>query len=267
LLKGGGPVDEGSSIAEAGAERIAEAPGAVERPAMHHVWSDLTFLHWPYDPGEVQRLLPPGLEVDTFEGRAWIGLIPFRVRIRHVPLPAVPWLSTFPEINVRTYVRGPRGKDGIYFLSLDAARAVAALVARIVYGLRYSWARMHYGRIGSVVTYESERLYPRSGAGARLAVAVGERLAPGELTELDLWLTSRWRYYCVRWGRLLTGVVDHEPWPLRRAEVLECAENLIAACGLLPHQSEPLALFSPRVDVRMSSLEPVGGNVARAAIA
>ena len=243
------------------------APTPVDRPAMLHVWSDLSFLHWPCEVSVVQRLLPPGLEVDAFEGNAWIGMIPFRVRIRHLPWPEVPWMSSFPEINVRTYVRGPTGEDGIYFLSLDAARAGAVLVARLGYGLNYAWARMRYRRIGSVATYECTRLFGRRGAGARIVVAADEACTPGELTDLDLWLTDRWRYYCERRGRLLTGVVDHQPWPLRRARVLECAETLVAACGLPPPEGMPRALFSPRVDVRMSALADARRAATTAGIA
>jgi uncharacterized protein YqjF (DUF2071 family) len=158
-------------------------------------------------------------------------------------------------------VTGPREERGIYFLSLDASRAAAVVAARLGYGLRYSWARMRY-RKGDVLTYESSRLFPGPTAGARIAVAVEERLERNEVSDRDAWFTERRRYYCVRRGRLLTGIADHEPWPLRSARVLHCDENLVAACGLPPTRGEPLALFSAGVLVRMSKLERVESPIA-----
>jgi uncharacterized protein len=97
---------------------------------MLHEWSTVTFLHWPYGPPVLQRLLPRGLEVESVDGQAWVGLVPFRMRAVRIPgVPAVPWLSQFPETNVRTYVRGPDGQSAIWFFSLDAARLPAVLAA------------------------------------------------------------------------------------------------------------------------------------------
>src|SRR4051794_9252126 len=106
---------------------------------MQHRWECLTFLHWSYDADVVQRLLPPGLAVEAREGRAWVGLVPFLMRVGagRGPLPL-----TFPETNVRTYVIGPDGRPGVYFFSLDAGSLSAVAAARASLGLPYMWARM-----------------------------------------------------------------------------------------------------------------------------
>ena len=113
---------------------------------MHHRWTAVTFLHWPYPPEVVQRLLPPGLEVDRADGTAWVSLVPFRMEDVRLPrLPPRPG-PRFPETNVRTYVRDRHGRVGIWFLSLDAARLGAVVTARVAYGLPYFWAAMSVRR-------------------------------------------------------------------------------------------------------------------------
>ena len=109
---------------------------------MRQRWERLTFLHWPYDPAVVQRLLPPGLTVDTFDGVAWVGLVPFFMRVHTPGDRGVPWVSNFCETNVRTYARDREGRAGIWFLSLDAARLGAVAVARASYQLPYFWSSM-----------------------------------------------------------------------------------------------------------------------------
>lgn len=115
---------------------------------MVHWWDQLTFIHWHYPAGEVQRLLPHGLEVDSCDGSAWVGLVPFFLRIGLPGVRPVPWVSQFAETNVRTYVRSTDGESGIWFFSLDAARLGAVLVARSTYWLPYFWSRMHLERSG-----------------------------------------------------------------------------------------------------------------------
>ena len=110
----------------------------VRRPVMMQGWKNLTFVHWSYHPAVVQRRLPPGLAVDTFEGRAWVGLVAFHMEDIRLPLlPALPYLGTFPETNVRTYVRGPDGRPGVWFDSLDITRLIPVLVALGTYRLPY----------------------------------------------------------------------------------------------------------------------------------
>jgi uncharacterized protein YqjF (DUF2071 family) len=116
---------------------------------MYQTWSWLSFLHWPYAPEVVQRLLPASLRVHDFDGRAWVGLTPFVLEDLRTPLtPAPPWFTSFPETNVRTYVVGPDGREGLWFFSLDAARLEPVLAARSTYALPYMWSAMTVERRG-----------------------------------------------------------------------------------------------------------------------
>ena len=129
-------------------------------------------LHWPYAPEVVQQLLPAPLAVDVFDGRAWVGLVPFRMRIRLPRSPFVPWLSSFPETNVRTYVIGPDGRRGSWFLSLDVPRLGAVVVARATYRLPYHWSRM---RMARNITFSESRVwtYSRSRSIATRGLSAG----------------------------------------------------------------------------------------------
>ena len=157
-------------------------PTPVDRAAMVQHWEELTFIHWRYPADVVQKALPAGLEVETFDGSAWVGLIPFAMRVRLPGSPSVPWVSEFPETNVRTYVRGPDGERGIWFFSLDAARLGAVVTARTTYRLPYFWSRMRVAGSGGgrARTYHCRRRWPgpRS-ATSHVVTAVGEPVRPG----------------------------------------------------------------------------------------
>src|ERR1017187_9893948 len=122
---------------------------------MHQEWRHVTFLHWSLNPEAVRPFVPPDFELDTFDGQAWIGIVPFLIRGSRFP--AVPWRLDFPETNVRTYVRGPDGETGVWFFSLDAANPFAVLGARAVFGLPYMWSRMQVETAGCRIRYHSER--------------------------------------------------------------------------------------------------------------
>ncbi len=128
---------------------------------MYQTWSWLGFLHWSYPRQVVQRLLPEGLRPHTFDGRAWVGLTPFLLQDLRTPVaPALPWFTSFPETNLRTYVVGPDGREGLWFLSLDAGRLEPVLFARSTYRLPYMWSEMEVERDGSTVRYRSRRRWP-----------------------------------------------------------------------------------------------------------
>jgi|SRR6266705_1685352 len=220
---------------------------------MRHRWSSVTFLHWPYEPAVVQRLLPPGLEVESTAGAAWIGLLPFRMRDVRLPgLPPVPWASRFPETNVRTYVRDAQGRAGIWFFSLDAARLGAVVGARATYRLPYFWARMSVRRDGGRVRYRSHRRWPGPGGACCLAdVEVGTALGSGELGALDHFLTARYRLFTVVAGRLAQAEAEHPPWPLARARLVRLDQDLVEAAGLPRPERTPLVHHSPGVEVRV----------------
>src|SRR5919106_5125827 len=132
----------------------------VTHAVMVHWWDELTFLHWRYSAAEVQALLPPGLEVETCDGSAWVGLVPFFLRVGLPGVRPVPRMSEFAETNVRTYVRSPDGESGIWFFSLDAARLGAVLVARATYRLPYFWSQMRLDHAGASIRYECRRRWP-----------------------------------------------------------------------------------------------------------
>ena len=226
-------------------------PEPVRRAVMTNRWRWLTYLHWPFDPAVVQALLPAGLRVDTFEGRAWVGLIPFQMQVAVPGLPPAPYLSTFPETNVRTYVVGPDGRPGVWFFSLDAARLPAVAVARGWFGLPYRWAAMRIDGEGRRVRYASVRRESQD-ATCRIEVEVGDPIPPGEVSDLDHFLVSRWRLYSVWRGSLVLGRIDHAPWSLRAAELVGLRQDVLAAAGLPEPAGDPLVRYAPGVDVRIA---------------
>jgi uncharacterized protein len=232
-------------------------PDPVERPVMRMRWADLTFLHWRYRPDDVQRLLPPGLEVETFDGAAWVGLVPFVMTVRAARGPAVPWVSFFPETNVRTYVRGPDGRTGIWFFSLDAARLPAVLTARAWYGLPYMWSVMGVRTDGERARYRCARRWPDGGPRSAVETTIGDPLPRENVTELEDFLTARFRLYSRVRGRLRAAPADHAPWPLHRVEDVRVHDELVGASGLPAPDGDPLAVFSPGVDVSVGAARDV----------
>jgi len=238
----------------------------IHRAAMVHWWDELTFLHWRYDPAEVQRLLPEGLTVETFDGSAWVGLVPFYLRVGLPHVPSVAWFSRFCETNVRTYVTGRDGRTGVWFFSLDAARLGAVLTARISYQLPYFWSDLELQHepaehrpigttidpVGDVVFYRCRRRWPGPrGASSEARIRVGEAYRPDELGQLDHYLTARWALFSAPFWGLRHARAFHEPWPLHRAEVLELDDHLVAASGLSQPEGAPLAHWSRSVEVRI----------------
>jgi uncharacterized protein YqjF (DUF2071 family) len=232
---------------------ISPEPPAPVRPVMYMGWYDLAYLHWRLHPDALRSVLPDGLEPDVFDGSAWVGLIPFSMeRIRFPGLPVLPYVSRFPETNVRTYVRGPDGGDGIWFFSLDVDRLLPALVARAAYRLPYCWGPMGIERRGSTVAYWGRRRWPGpAGARSRIVVDVGERILPGAVDDLTHFLTARWALYSTFRGGLLRAPVAHPRWPLREARVVTVEQDLVEAAGLPSPEGPPLVHWSPGVEVRV----------------
>src|SRR5256885_1089836 len=154
-------------------------------------WATLTFLHWSYDASAVQALLPPGLTVETYDDRAWVGLIPFRMTVAPAVGPELPWLSHFPETNVRTYVRADNGMTGIWFFSLDASRLAAVTAARASWGLPYYWASMRVERRGDRIGYHSARYRSQAPAVLSAYVDAADPIPVAEQTDFDHYLTAR----------------------------------------------------------------------------
>jgi uncharacterized protein YqjF (DUF2071 family) len=223
----------------------------VDRPVMRQRWEHLTFLHWPLEPAMVQARLPGPLRVDVFDGRAWVGLVPFRmVGIGPPRGPAIPYFGTFWETNVRTYVVGPDGERGVWFDSLDVDRALPVLVARAAFGLPYMWARMSGTAKEGRVSYRIRRRWPHgSRPVSDLVVGIGDRIPDSDLSELDAFLTRRWRLFARRGTRVIRAEVGHEAWPLHRAHVDQLEDGLVEAAGYQVEGPPVSALYSPGVAV------------------
>jgi uncharacterized protein len=238
-------------------EALGICPFTIDRPAMRHRWERLTFLHWPFDPADVQRLLPSGLEVETWDGAAWVGLVPFYMRVATPAGHRVPWLSNFCETNVRTYARDRAGQSGVWFLSLDAARLPAVVTGRYSpYRLPYFWSSMRLGERPDEIAYTSRRRWPgpRS-AVTRVRIGIGAPIDPSEVTPFEHFLTARWRLFSAPGGRVVMARARHEPWPLYRARPLLLEDTLLTSAGLTVPEAEPLVHYSPGVDVTIGRPE------------
>jgi uncharacterized protein YqjF (DUF2071 family) len=214
-------------------------------------WNDFLFCHWPIPASRMRAVVPPQLELDLWDGAAWIGIIPFHMTgVMLRGLPDLPWFSTFPELNVRTYVRS-RGTPGVHFLSLDAHNALAVWLARAWYGLPYFRARMAWSREGSVVRYASVRIH-RGAPPARYAAryTTDGAVLPVTAGSFEHWLAERYALFVVdRRGSVWRGDVHHHAWPLQEARI-DIEENTMAeAHGLTLPDTPPHVLYSQGVDI------------------
>jgi uncharacterized protein YqjF (DUF2071 family) len=230
----------------------------VSLPMVTQHWRRVTFLHWAYEPAVVRPLLPRGLEVDEWDGKAWVGLVLFSVEgMRAGPLPLPGARGRFPETNVRTYACGPDGRDGLVFLSLEVDSATTTLGGRLGAGVPYHWADMSVsGDDVSGVRYQSRRRPPEPRqVGHDILIRPG---APIEPSPFDDWLTGRWRAWTRIAGTLAAVPVEHEPWPLAAAQAERVEEDLLVACGLPKPDGAPLVHWSTGVDARLGAPRPAG---------
>jgi uncharacterized protein YqjF (DUF2071 family) len=218
---------------------------------MTQTWHDLLFAHWPVEARLLASRIPPGLDLDLFEGQAWLGIVPFRMtNVAPRGVPALPWLSAFPELNVRTYVR-VEDRPGVYFLSLDAANPLAVLVARALFHLPYHRAAMHVEPRGTAIHYTSRRTTgggpPAELVATYAPVAPGSRARPGSL---EAFLTERYCLYTVdRWSRASRLEIHHPPWSLAPAQAHIGVNTMADALGLRLPPLLPLLHFSKRQDM------------------
>jgi uncharacterized protein YqjF (DUF2071 family) len=218
----------------------------VARSIVFQAWRTVTFLHWRVDPALVAAHLPPALVPDTVDGSAWIGLTPFHVaRYSLFGLPAVPMVTSFNETNLRTYVRGPDGRDGLWFFSLDVDSLANAGAGRIG-GFPYFLSAMSVDGDGPA-RYRCRR----HGADAHhdITIQPGDPVRPDD--ELAAQLAGRWRAYHAVGPRLVEVPVEHEPWPLRGAALVACDETLIARAGLAVQGPPDLVHYADGVDARL----------------
>jgi uncharacterized protein YqjF (DUF2071 family) len=221
-------------------------------------WNDLLFVHWPIRPQAIQDTLPPGLFVDTFEGDAYLGIVPFFMqRVRPTGLPPLPGISWFLELNVRTYVCDAAGNPGVWFYSLDCNQPLAVVIARRFFHLPYFHASMSAQRRGNIVDYRSRR----HGAGAPASRFIWEQSSEGATTlpgSLDFFLLERYLLFTAnRAGRLFQGRVHHAPYRAYKPAV--SALSTEPAKGLGFNLGDPPAslLAALPVDVSIFPLSPI----------
>jgi uncharacterized protein len=234
-------------------ERVAHRPWPLPtgRWIMAQSWHDLLFAHWPVPIQLLRPNIPEQLAIDTFEGQAWLGIVPFRmsgVRLRATP--AVPWLSDFPELNVRTYVVCG-GKPAVWFFSLDAANAMAVAIARAWFHLPYFRARMSCTERGGWIEYGCERTH----RGATHAAFAGRYRPMGKNSfaqrgSLEHFLTERYCLYAAdSRGRVKRSEIHHGPWSLQLAEAEVTKNTMAQAAGIPLPPVQPLLHFAKRQDV------------------
>jgi uncharacterized protein YqjF (DUF2071 family) len=222
-------------------------------------WRDLLFAHWPVPVDVLRPLIPSDLEIDTFEGQAWLGVVPFRMEdVGPRFLPAVPGPGAFPELNVRTYVT-LRGRGAVWFLSLDAASRLAVAGARAAFHLPYFQAEMSAETEAGWVEYRSARRDARGAAaafeGRYRPIGPVEVAAPGSLAAF---LTDRMALVAADGsGRLAWTAIRHDPWPLQPAEAEIRVNTMAAAHGIDLPDVPPLLHFSKRLDVHAWWPRPV----------
>jgi uncharacterized protein YqjF (DUF2071 family) len=233
---------------------------------MHMTWHDLLFAHWSFEADAIQSRLPAGMTVDTFGGRAWLGIVPFRMsRIRWRGLPGFPTTQAFVELNVRTYVR-VHNMPGVYFFSLDAPHRLPNAIARSAYKLNYQLAFMRFWREAEWIAYRSIRTSDDAMFVSRHR-PVGPT-GPAEAGTLSHFLTHRYRMYMSgpRAGDLWQADVEHEPWELSDAEAMIDLNTVARPLGL-ELTGRPHLLFSKGTQTRVGiprRVQPsAGGRLSR----
>jgi uncharacterized protein YqjF (DUF2071 family) len=246
-------------------DRVTPTLEPDQQVLMHQNWHHLLFLHWEIPPNELQAMLPPRLTLDTYEGKAYVGLIPFTLTgVRPVFTPPMPWLSSFHEVNVRTYVHLDGADPGVWFFSLDASSTLAVTLARTTYKLPYFDANMDF-RAGDgplpLIEFDSRRNDARGTmpANAHLRYRPVEGpVAPAAPGTLDHFLCERYILYSQDEERqLYRARIHHQPYPLQRAEVVALDETLVWAAGLRRAEGADLRHYAREVNVKVYPLGKV----------
>jgi uncharacterized protein len=237
-------------------ERLAlrERPAGLAIGQMN--WGKLLFIHWPIAAEALRPLIPERLTIDTYDGTAWIGVVPFTMwGVRPSFIPPVPGLSEFHELNVRTYVHLD-GVPGVWFHSLDAASALAVWGARTFFHLPYFNAEMSLEQEGDTINYASDRTDTDAPpAHLQTTWKIGEPLPASEPGTLDFFLTERYSLYAAKGEKLYRLRIHHPPWPLQRAELSSYDSTMIEAHGLPTPQGAPLLHYAEALHVEAWPLE------------
>jgi len=224
---------------------------------MTQTWYNLLFAHWPIAPEVLRPLIPACFELDTFEGQAWLGVVPFGMRdVRLRFMPNIPFTHRFLELNVRTYVI-MEGKPGVYFFSLDAANAIAVWTARLWFNLPYFEAKMSLRRNGAQINYHSERRH-RNAPPAQFSgsYAPNSDVFSAQPGTVDYWLTERYCLYTLdRSQRPYRGEIHHLPWPLQYAEADIQENTMTQAHQIQLPKTKPLLHYARVLKVLIWSLD------------
>jgi uncharacterized protein len=247
---------------------------------MHQNWGKLLFMHWPIGAEILRPLIPAQLSIDTFDGSAWIGVVPFTMwGIRASFLPPIPRTSAFHELNVRTYVHY-QGVPGVWFFSLDAASRLAVWGARRFYHLPYFNAEMDLRQSRNTIEYSSQRIdaltygelfgaeragFPadldahrfrdRGRAELKVNWNIGEPLPPSKPDSLLFFLTERYCLYSLRRGRIYRSRIFHEPWPLKGATVNSNQSTMVESLGLPQLSGDPVLHYAESIAVNIWPLK------------
>ena len=232
------------------------------RWVMTQRWNDLLFAHWPVPVSALAPLIPDGLQIDTYSGSAWLGVVPFRMdRIRIRGLPSIPGARSFPELNLRTYVRDQKsGMTGVYFLSLDAGNLLAVAFARALYSLPYYWSEMRIEpRSDREFSFYSRRRLASQPVIFRAryrGLGPTRKLAEMRSGSLEYFLTERYNLFTRdRDGHTMRASIHHVPWPLEEAEAEIERNDLAAAVGIRLPDIDPVLHYSRRLAVYVWQLE------------
>ncbi len=243
-----------ASTTEALLAARARPPGRI---AMRHSWRDLLFLHWSFDPDVIQRTLPEGLTVDTFDGRAWVGVVPFFMRnVRPWWFTSVPGLSNFQELNLRTYAVDRNGTPGVWFYSLDANCWPAVQIARRWFNLPYRWSNMKYQSSDKRLTYSSHLRGRPVETKCSYHYDRIDSVQPAAPGTLEFFLIERYVLFSLRRsGVIATGRVWHQPYSIAPAVVDTWDAKLFSLGDLpVPEGEFANAYYSPGVDVEVFAL-------------
>jgi uncharacterized protein YqjF (DUF2071 family) len=239
---------------------------------MRQRWSRLLFAHWPVPAAEVQSKLPSGLLVDTLDGAAWLGVVPFtmdRVRFRSVREHTfrIPTAHAFPELNLRTYVRTADGRGGVYFFSLDASSLLAVLGARIGFRLPYFWADMSETTTpDGIIHYRSDRRFGGKHANAQFAAQYRSSGRPSANDDLRQFLTERYALFVRRFGAVQVGHIQHRPWQLEDAEAEFEQNTLPQSFGFTLPNRPPLLHYSREIEMQAWTLRRHKPSTSAAAV-
>ncbi len=241
-------------------QRLAQQQAPDALPVMKQRWAELGFFHWAFSPDLIAARLPKGLHVDTFEGKAWLGVVPFLMRrIRPIGLPPLPWLSWFHELNLRTYVYDDAGTPGVWFFSLDCNQPIAVEVARRFFHLPYQHAQMRSNLSNSSVEYFSRRKNHPSGEPIYKYPRPFDP-KPAVLGSLEWFLIERYTLFSPDpEGNIYSGRVYHEPYQIEPMAFGECSTLPFSLNGFTEPKAPPDSLISAKpVDVSIFPLKLVG---------